>query len=149
MAQLLTSHHNAWHNLRARAKTNLNFGDVAAHDAVQDACSPVPRRPRAHVHAGRRGRQPVTCRRRKANRSALQLSWPKRDAHVAAGQRPLLGRERMAAGHIQARCSGGDDVERRDDLRALIVGDAQVPAKEVVFVFEGPRLHSKKRAAGF
>ena len=137
MAQLLTSHHNAWHNLRARAKTNLNFGDVAAHDAVQDACSPVPRRPRAHVHAGRRGRQPVACRRRKADRSALQLSWPKRDAHVAAGRRRQLEREGMAAGQVQARGGGGDDVERRVDLRALVGGDAQRPAEEGVDVKEG------------
>ena len=56
---------------------NLILGDVAAHDAQQDTRSPVTRCPRAHVHAGRRGRQPVACRCRKADRSALQLSWPK------------------------------------------------------------------------
>ena len=55
---------------------NLILGDVAVHDAQQDARSPLPR-PRAHVHACRRGHQPEAYRRRKANRSALQLSWQK------------------------------------------------------------------------
>ena len=114
---------------------HLNLADVAAH--AQDARSPVPRRPRAHVHAGRRGRQPVACRRHKADRSALQLSWPKRDAHVAAGRRRLLEREGMAAEQVQARGGGGDDVERRVDLRELIVGDAQRPAEEGVDILEG------------
>ncbi len=76
----------------------INPADVTAHDAEQNARSPAQRRPRAHVHAGRCGRQPVACRHRKADRSALQLSWPKRDAHVAAGRRPPLVREGMAAG---------------------------------------------------
>jgi hypothetical protein len=115
---------------------HLNPADVAAHDAARDARSPVPRRPRAHIHAGRCGRQPVACRRSKADRSALQLSWPKRDAHVAAGRRPLLVRERMAAGHIQARSGGGDDVEWGVDLRALVGGDAQRPAEEGVDILE-------------
>ena len=113
---------------------HLNLADVAAHDAAQDARSPVPRRPRAHVHAGRRGRQPVACRRRKADRSALQLSWPKRDAHVAAGRRRQLERKGMAAGQVQARGGGGDDVEWSVDLRALVNGDAQRPAEEGVKV---------------
>ena len=113
---------------------HLNLADVAAHDAAQDARSPVPRRPRAHVHAGRRGRQPVACRRRKADRSALQLSWPKRDAHVGAGRRRQLEREGKAAGQVQARGGGGDDVEWSVDLRALVNGDAQRPAEEGVKV---------------
>ena len=113
---------------------HLNLADVAAHDAAQDARSPVPRRPRAHVHAGRRGRQPVACRRRKADRSALQLSWPQRDACVAAGRRRLLEREGMIAGQVQADSGGGDDVERRVDLRVLVGGDAQRPAEEGVKV---------------
>jgi hypothetical protein len=99
--------------------THLNPGDEAAHNAQQDARLPLPRRPRAHVSAGRGGRQPVACRRCKADRSALQLSWPKRDAHVVAGRRRQLEREGMAAGQVQARGGGGDDVEWRVDLCAL------------------------------
>ena len=121
---------------------HLNPGDVVAHDAAQDARSPVARSPRAYVHAGRRGRQPVACRCRKADRSALQLSWPKRDAHVAAGRGLLLEREGIAAGQVQARGGGGDDVERRVDLRALVGGDAQRPAEEGVDVLEGGRRRS-------
>ena len=79
----------------------------------------------------------MACRRRKADRSALQLSWPKRDAHVAAGRRRQLEREGTAAGQVQARGGGGDDVERCVDLRALVGGDAQRPAKEGVDVKEG------------
>ena len=121
---------------REHAGPYLNLADVAARDSDQDARSPVPRRPRAHAHAGRRGRQPVACRRRKADRSALQLSWPKRDVHVAAGRRRMLVRERMAAGHIQARCGGGDDVERRVDLRALVERNNHGgPAEEAIAIF--------------
>ncbi len=42
----------------------------------------------------------------------------------------------MAAGQVQACGGGGDDVERRVDLREL-VGDAQRPAEEGVDVLEG------------
>ena len=132
-------------NRSAQASTHLNPADAASHDAAQDARSPVPRLPRAHVHAGRRGRQPVACRRRKADRSALQLSWPKRDAHVATGRRRQLVREGMAAGQVQARGGGGDDVERRVDLRALVGGDEQRPAEEGVNVLEGGRRRSWRR----
>ena len=118
---------------------HLNLADVAAHDAAQDARSTVPRGPRAHVHAGRRGRQPMACRRRKADRRALQLSWPKRGAHVAAGRRRQLEREGKAAGQVQARGGGGDDVERRVDLSALIVADEQRPAEEGVDIQENER----------
>ena len=133
-------------NYSAQARMHLNLADVAAHDAAQDARSPVPRRPRAHVHAGRRGRQPVACRRRKADRSALQLSWPKRDAHVAAGRRRQLERERIAAGQVQARGGGGDEAECGVDLgEKLGGGDAPGPANEVVSVFEGRCLHRRGR----
>ena len=126
-------------NRSAQASTHLNPADAASHDAPQDAHSPVPRRPRAHVHAGRRGRQPVACRRRKADRSALQLSWPKRGAHVAAGRRRLLEREGKAAGQVLARGGGGDDVEWRVDLRALDERNAHGRPSEkavIIFVFE-------------
>ncbi len=81
----------------------------------------------------------MACRRCKADRSAPQLSWPQRDARVAAGRRRrrLLERGGVAAGQVQARGGGGDDVERRVDLRELIVGDAQAPAEERVDVLEG------------
>ncbi len=59
------------------AGAHLNPGDADAHDAQQEARSPVPRRPRARVHASRRGRQSITCRRRKADRRAMPLSWGK------------------------------------------------------------------------
>ena len=123
-------------NRSAQASTHLNPADAASHDAPQDAHSPAPRRPRAHVHAGRRGRQPVACRRRKADRSALQLSWPQRDACVAAGRRRLLEREGMIAGQVQADSGGGDDVERRVDLRALVERKAQAPAEVEVVAFD-------------
>ena len=123
----------------------LNPGDVVAHDPAQDARSPVARSPRAHVHAGRRGRQPVACRHCKADRSAPQLSWPKRDAHVAAGRRRQLEREGIAAGQVQARDGGGDDLERRVDLDALIVGNAQRPAEKGIDVAEGECWRSWRR----
>ena len=49
----------------------------------------------------------------------------------------MLVRERMAAGHIQARGGGGDDVEWGVDLRALVGGDAQRLAEEGVDILEG------------
>ena len=61
----------------------------------------------------------MACRRRKADRGAPQLSRPQRDACVAAGRRRLLEREGMIAGQVQADSGGGDDVERRVDVRAL------------------------------
>ena len=114
---------------------HLNPGDVVAHDAAQDARSPVARSPRAYVHAGRRGRQPVACRHCKADRSAPQLSWPKRDAHVAAGRGLLLEREGIAAGQVQARSGRGDDVEWGVNYRALGERNAHGPGEEVVTIF--------------
>jgi hypothetical protein len=114
----------------------LNLGDVAAHDTAQDARSQLPRRPRAHIQAGRCVRQSVACRHRKADRSALQLSRPQRDARVAAGKRRQLEREGMTAGQMQARCGGGDDVERRVDLRALVERNNHGgPAEEAIAIF--------------
>ena len=125
-------------NRSAQASTHPNPADAAAHDAQQDARSPAPRRPRAHVHAGRRGRQPVACRRCKPDRSALQLSRPQRDARVATGRRRrrLLERDGVAAGQVQAHGGGGDDVERRVDLRALVERKAQAPAEVEVVAFD-------------
>ena len=114
---------------------HLNPGDVVAHDPAQDARSPVARSPRAHVHAGRRGRQPVACRHCKADRSAPQLSWPKRDAHVAAGRRRQLEREGIAAGQVQARSGRGDNVEWGVNYRALGERNAHGPGEEVVTIF--------------
>ncbi len=112
----------------------LNLSDVAAHDAEHDARSPAPRCPRAHGHTGRRSRQPVAYRPRKTDDSALKLSWPKRDTHVAARQRRQLEREGLAAGQVQTRSGSGDEVERRVNLFALLDGNEQRPADEVVAV---------------
>jgi hypothetical protein len=61
----------------------------------------------------------MACRRRAADGNALQLSRPKRHAHVGAGQPRLLVLDSVAAGEMQARCGGLDDVEWGVDLRGL------------------------------
>jgi hypothetical protein len=128
-------------NHMAREKTDLNPANVAAHDAAQDARSPVPRRPRAHVHAGRRGRQPMACRRRKADGSAMQLSWQKREARVATGQPQLLVRERISSGQIKTRSGSLDDVKRGVGVDGLDEQSAKGPAEEAVVKFGGQWLH--------
>ena len=61
----------------------------------------------------------MACRHSKADGNALQLSGPKRHAHVGAGRPRLLVLDSVAAGQMQARCGGLDDVEWGVDLRGL------------------------------
>jgi hypothetical protein len=42
----------------------------------------------------------------------------------------------MIAGQVQADSGGGDDVERRVDLRALVERKAQAPAEVEVVAFD-------------
>ena len=64
----------------------------------------------------------MACRTREADGNALQLSGPKRHAHVGAGRPRLLVLVLDSvenAGQMQARCGGLDDVEWGVDLRGL------------------------------
>ena len=115
---------------------HLNLGDVAGHDAQHDARLPPLRRPFVHIHTGRRGRQCTACRHSKADGNALHLSGPKRHAHVGAGRPRLLVLDSVAAGQMQARCGGLDDVEWGVDLRALLIEDTHAPAEEAVVVLK-------------
>ena len=76
----------------------------------------------------------MACRRRAADGSALQLSGPKRHAHVGAGRPRLLVLDSVAAGQMQARSGGLDDVEWGVDLVALERSDAHGPAEEAVVI---------------
>ena len=64
--------------------------------------------------------------------------------HVTAGRQRLLEREGKAAGQVQARGGGGDDVERRVDLRSLGFRDAHGPGEEVVAILEKGRLTGRR-----
>ena len=120
----------------ARASTDLNLGDHAAHHAHQDACCPAPGSPSVHTRTGRCSRERMACRTREADGSTLQLSWPKRHAHVGAGRPRLLVLDSVAAGQMQARGGGLDDVEWGVDLVKLEKRDAHVPAEEEVVIVE-------------
>ena len=61
----------------------------------------------------------MACSTRAADGGALQLSGPKRHAHVGAGRPRLLVLDSVTAGQMQARCGGLDDVEWDVDLRGL------------------------------
>jgi hypothetical protein len=61
----------------------------------------------------------MACRTREADGNALQLSGPKRHAHVGTGRPRLIVLDSVAAGQMQARCGGLDDVEWGVDLRGL------------------------------
>jgi hypothetical protein len=61
----------------------------------------------------------MACSRREADGNALQLSGRKRQAHVGAGRPRLLVLDSVAAGQMQARCGGLDEVEWGVDSRVL------------------------------
>jgi hypothetical protein len=127
-------------NRNAATGTHLNPGDVATHDAGNDARSPVPRRPRVKIHAGRSDRQPMAHEHHTSNCSTLKLSCRKQYAHVAAGRRRLLAREGMAAGQTTTRGGSLNNTERRIDRCDLLGGNLQGLSEIVVVIFEGQGL---------
>ncbi len=99
----------------------------------------MPRRPRVRTHAGGRSSKRMACRTREADGNALQLSGTKRHAHVGAGQPRLLVLDSVAAGQMQARGGGPDEVEWCVDLRVLGGQNAAAHAlgEEAVVILEG------------
>jgi hypothetical protein len=81
----------------------------------------------------------MACRTSEADGNALQLSGPKRHAHVGAGRPRLLVLDSVAAGQMQARCGGLDEVEWGVDLGVLGGQNAAAPALGEEVVVRGLR----------
>ena len=109
------------------SQSNLNFADVARHNAGKDTRLPEPRRPEGH---NRSGRHSMTRHSSEAEHDTRSLSGPQRSLKlfVADGWRAL---------HMKPP-STLDELEWSIDLvpQPLHDGNAPNPAKEAVVIFD-------------
>ncbi len=116
----------------------LNLVDVTRHHTIQDKRSPARRNLKVHVQVGRRGRKPMARRRRQLRHAAHPLRWPKRELCVAKWWRRLRKRGTQRCATAAGEVQPGLDKDYRDiELVALLDGNGQNFAEEVVVIFEG------------